>query len=254
MTSLSERINNVMKEVKALEADKKHQQGYGYISADKILARVGEAMANHGISIVPACLEHTTHLHTYTDSYGKEKMLWQVDAQMEMSVSDTDGGEKTVKWTGSGVDYATPDKALYKAMTSGHKYFVMKLFMVGVGNEDGEHEAHEEISGRNVTTNPPNAPKPAQTDNGIQTLNDYENKVYTNSTPAVFFKAAADWIGCTQDEAKEKLRQLGHDKLDKEPLGRVTQLRQLHNAILLPENDVDQVDHLPHFDRDATAV
>lgn len=159
MTTLSQRINDVMKEVKALEADKKHQQGYGYISADKILARVGEAMASNGLSIVPAAIEHNTTLHTYTDSYGKDKMLWQVDAQLEMSIMDIDGAEKTVKWTGSGVDYATPDKALYKAMTSGHKYFVMKLFMVGVGNEDGEHEAHEEIRGRNVTKNPPAASK-----------------------------------------------------------------------------------------------
>jgi hypothetical protein len=76
---------------------------------------------------------------------------------MEMSVSDVDGNEKIVRWTGSGVDYATPDKALYKAMTSGHKYFVMKLFMIGVGNEDGEHENYEEIAGRNVTKNPPRA-------------------------------------------------------------------------------------------------
>lgn len=163
MATLAERINNVMKEVKALEADKKHQQGYGYISADKILARVGEAMANNGLSIVPACVQHTTNLHEYTDSYGKQKMLWQVDAQMQMTISDTEDHYMTVSWTGSGVDYATPDKALYKAMTSGHKYFVMKLFMVGVGNEDGEHEAHEEISGRNVTKNPPRAKQ-----NGVQ--------------------------------------------------------------------------------------
>lgn len=158
MTTLSERINGVMDEVKALEADKKHQQGYGYISADKILARVGEAMVNNGLSIIPACLQHTTNLHTYTDSYGKEKMLWQVDAQMQMTISDAEEHETTVLWTGSGVDYATPDKALYKAMTSGHKYFIMKLFMVGVGNEDSEHEDYTEISNNRVSksaTRPP---------------------------------------------------------------------------------------------------
>lgn len=155
--TLSERINGVMDEVKALEADQKHQQGYGYISANKILSRIGQAMVNNGLAIIPACLQHTTNLHTYTDSYGKEKMLWQVDAQMQMTITDNESEPMAVLWTGSGVDYASPDKALYKAMTSGHKYFIMKLFMVGVGNEDGEHEQREEISGRNVTTNPARA-------------------------------------------------------------------------------------------------
>lgn len=82
-------------------------------------------------------------------------------------------------------------------------------------------------------------------DSGTQTLNDYENRVYTGK-PAVFFKAAADWIGCTEDEAKECLRKLGYTALDKQPMERVKQLRRLHNAMLLP-------DQRPLFDDD-TAV
>jgi predicted RNA-binding Zn-ribbon protein involved in translation (DUF1610 family) len=79
----------------------------------------------------------------------------------------------------------------------------------------------------------------------VQTLNDYENRVYTGK-PAEFFKAAADWIGCTEDEAKEGLRKLGYAALDKQPMERVKQLRRLHNAMLLP-------DQRPLFDDD-TAV
>ncbi len=80
---------------------------------------------------------------------------------------------------------------------------------------------------------------------GIQTLNDYENRVYIGK-PAEFFKAAADWIGCTEDDAKEGLRKLGYAALDKQPMERVKQLRQLHNAMLLP-------DQRPLFDDEAVA-
>jgi phage recombination protein Bet len=86
---------------------------------------------------------------------------------------------------------------------------------------------------------------PTEQDSGIQTLNDYENRVYTDK-PAVFFKVASDWIGCAEDDAKEGLRKLGYAALDKEPMERVKQLRRLHNAMLLP-------DQRPLFDDD-TAV
>jgi hypothetical protein len=43
-------------------------------------------------------------------------------------------------WFGRGTDYGAVDKAVYKAVTSGHKYFLMKLLNIGVGNEDSEHD------------------------------------------------------------------------------------------------------------------
>jgi hypothetical protein len=79
----------------------------------------------------------------------------------------------------------------------------------------------------------------------IQTLNEYENRVYIGK-PAEFFKAAADWIGCTEQDAKDGLRKLGYAALDKQPMERVKQLRQLHNAMLLP-------DQRPLFDDEAVA-
>ncbi len=88
------------------------------------------------------------------------------------------------------------------------------------------------------TTEPParngNGHKNGRAD--IQTLNEYENRVYVGK-PDVFFKTAVDWIGCTEDEAKELLRRLGYEALDKEPMGRVKQLRQLHNAAMPPEQE-----------------
>ena len=71
----------------------------------------------------------------------KQGHRYDVRVDIEMMLADSDGNTETVKWFGRGSDYSVPDKALYKAITSGHKYFLMKLFNVGVGNEDSEHDA-----------------------------------------------------------------------------------------------------------------
>lgn len=80
----------------------------------------------------------------------------------------------------------------------------------------------------------------------IQTLNEYEKPVYTSSKPSVFFTSASSWIGCTQDEAKSMLRELGYEALDKTAMGRVKQLRELHNKVF------GSPDQKPLFEDDAS--
>lgn len=141
------RIAIVSKEVGSLLPDKKNlEQRYDYISADKILERAGDAMAKHGLVVIPSILDSDVKVITYTKTYsGKVEEKWRLDAEIyfEMTVADSDGNAIAQKWVGRGSDYSTPDKALYKAITSGHKYFLMKLFNVGIGNEDGEHEVQD---------------------------------------------------------------------------------------------------------------
>lgn len=141
------RIAIVSKEVGSLLPDKKNlEQRYDYISADKILERAGDAMAKHGLVVIPSIVGSDVKVVTYTKTYsGKVEEKWRLDAEIyfEMTVADSDGNAITQKWVGRGSDYSTPDKALYKAITSGHKYFLMKLFNVGIGNEDGEHEVQD---------------------------------------------------------------------------------------------------------------
>lgn len=124
--------------VGALKTDKKNtQQNYEYISADKILERAGDALAEAGVVVIPAI---TAELMERFDASGKGRY----DAMVRFLMRITDGeSEIDMEWVGRGSDYAVPDKALYKAITSGHKYFLMKLLNIGVGNEDGEHENYE---------------------------------------------------------------------------------------------------------------
>jgi hypothetical protein len=147
-----------------LKADKRNnEQGYNYISADKVLAVSGQALADQGISIIPQIVGAEIK---WIDR-GNGKGRW--DAHLDLKMLVTDGeSEIEVSWAGWGSDYSVPDKANYKALTSGDKYFRMKLLSIGEGNEDGEHENDEDeqrpAPRQNGQSRPPQRPAqpPAQ--------------------------------------------------------------------------------------------
>jgi hypothetical protein len=140
--NLAQKLAAARKKIGSLQPDKRNQdQKYDYISADKILEKCGDVLADVGIVIIPSV---TNVSQSATERAGKSTRL---DALVEFEFVITDGETSyTAMWAGSGNDYSTPDKAVYKAMTSGHKYFLMKLLNIGVGNEDGEHESEAETS------------------------------------------------------------------------------------------------------------
>lgn len=126
------------------------QQRYDYISADQVLSRVGVALAAEGIMIIPAISEEAVEL------VNPKPNQTRYDATVALEMNITDGESSMVQqWVGRGSDYGVPDKALYKAITSGHKYFLMKLFNIGVGNDDGEHEESPQSAQKKQTQKPP---------------------------------------------------------------------------------------------------
>jgi hypothetical protein len=138
MNTLAAKVVKASHEVGALATDKKNPQGnYDYISSDKILQRAGDALANNGLSLVPSITSATVESYRTNE---QSKPYWCANVSMVMTLSD---GETTLEypWHGMGTDYTVADKAFFKAITGGHKYFLMKLLNIGVGNEDGEHEA-----------------------------------------------------------------------------------------------------------------
>ena len=132
-----------------LKADKTNTQDrYNYISADKILAECGQALAAVGVSVIPAMTD--ADINIGETAGGKRRF----DARVAFVMTVTDGDTESAQpWFGFGADYTTPDKAVYKAVTSGHKYFLSKLLMIGEGNEDGEHEAAPEAPARQANGN-----------------------------------------------------------------------------------------------------
>lgn len=135
-----------------LKADKRNkEQNYNYISADKILAEAGQALAENGVAVIPAT--RTITVNQIDRGNGKARY----DAITEMTFTVTDGATAQVQdWCGMGSDYLTPDKAMYKAITSGHRYFLAKLLCIGEGNEDGEHENGEAEKPQRQTVQPTN--------------------------------------------------------------------------------------------------
>jgi hypothetical protein len=131
-----------------LQADKRHdQQRYDYVSTDAILASCGQALAEQGVAVFPTIVQEHVDAIEYETPKG---LKTRYDARIEFGFIVSDGEtEMTFPWIGRGVDYGVPDKATYKAMTSGHGYFLRKLLNVGAGNEDGEHDTPQE--GRQVS-------------------------------------------------------------------------------------------------------
>lgn len=145
--TLASKIAQASMAIGTLEPDKRNDfQKYDYLSANKILARAGAALAEQGVALVPAVTEE----ESWYVEYGN-KSRW--DSRVMFFMTVTDGEETlTATWAGRGSDSAVPDKAMYKAITSGHKYFLMKLLNIGEGNEDGEHENIESLPQRSQNT------------------------------------------------------------------------------------------------------
>ncbi len=119
-----------------LHADKRNKdRGYDYLSSDKILSECGQALFEQGVVILPEITAQ--EIVAGMSSKGTPRF----DCRVDFTFTISDGNETILqKWYGMGSDYAVPDKSLYKAITSGHKYFLMKLLCIGEGNEDGEQE------------------------------------------------------------------------------------------------------------------
>ena len=169
-----------------LNPDKRNQeQRYDYISADKILAVCGQALAAQGVAVFPEITGVVADTVNYTKTYqGRVEEKSRIDARVQFSMKVTDGRETCdLMWIGFGTDYATPDKAVYKAITSGHKYFMVKLLNVGAGNEDSEHDEQDQPTTQQLQQAQPQPQRKPTVSTGNEDIRD--------DPPG--FKIWADW-------------------------------------------------------------
>lgn len=143
-----------------MKGDKRNKdQQYDYISADKALSELGQALFDAGVVVIPTITASVVTTAEYADNYGKAKRRFDAEVTFIMLLTDGEG-DLSLPWRGMGTDYASPDKALYKAITSGHKYFLLKLLCIGEGNEDSEHETPEKPAARPVASGNGHEPPP----------------------------------------------------------------------------------------------
>ena len=90
MSDLTSRIAAASIEVGGrLRADKRNtENNYDYISADKILAECGQALANQGVVLFPAVMETTVSAVQYKE--GRVRYDARVDLVMMLAAADTE--------------------------------------------------------------------------------------------------------------------------------------------------------------------
>lgn len=136
--SLFGKVARVMGAVRRLPKDGTNTfDKYQYISADNAFENIGRAMAEVNLVALPSVLELTTTEGTTKQGGVQLRTL----IHGSITLADGDSGETwTSDWWGEGVDRG--DKSVNKAMTAMMKYYLLRLFMVGSG-EDADADSPE---------------------------------------------------------------------------------------------------------------
>lgn len=114
-------------------------QNYDYAEEAGFLKMLNPILNEIGVLIIPTITSTDRSEVERTSAAGEKKMYLMTTVHYEMTIVDPDSGESIkVSWVGDGED--TADKGIYKAMTSGLKYFLAKFFRVPTG-DDVENEA-----------------------------------------------------------------------------------------------------------------
>jgi hypothetical protein len=113
--------------------------GFTFVTWDDVGARVGTLLAEHGIVSLPS-ITTCEVVQAGTTANGKPIYRATVTLVYEFVNADEPSERTTMTWVGSGDD--SGDKAIQKAATSGAKYLLLKLFMLG-GADDPDRNGEE---------------------------------------------------------------------------------------------------------------
>ncbi len=113
--------------------------GFSFVTWDDVGARVGTLLAENGIVTLPS-MTACEVVQAGTTTTGKPIYRATVTLVYEFVNADEPSERTTMTWVGSGDD--SGDKAIQKAATSGSKYLLLKLFMLG-GADDAERNGED---------------------------------------------------------------------------------------------------------------
>lgn len=142
---MSARLNAAIRDIGGKVAKDKEntQDRYRYASADAIIELAGQSLAAHGVTVEHEIAAQSIVAVEYTSSKGSVAVRYDARLDMLYYLTDEDGNCAVRRWVGYGSDYRVPEKAAYKASTSGEAYFLKRLLKIAADNEDGEHEPRE---------------------------------------------------------------------------------------------------------------
>ena len=117
---------------------------YDYSTDDDVMQSVRPTMAEHNLIALPSVKDRSIE----RVSTGKKEEDYQLHTRvtLEITLIDGDSGQsKTITWEGEAQD--GQDKGLYKAYTSGIKYWALKTFLLSADTDVETHDAAANYSG-----------------------------------------------------------------------------------------------------------
>lgn len=111
---------------------------YSYIKESDVAQKMQELYCKHNVFTTSSVVE--IFEKEVTNSKGKTQIYTSCKIEYTFIDAENPSDTLTVYAYGSGMD--TGDKALYKALTGAHKYFLIRNFNLG-SDEDAEKESPE---------------------------------------------------------------------------------------------------------------
>jgi len=146
-SSLARKLAEIVLEVSGVAKRGRNEfHKYDYVLESDVLWAIRETLAKRNIVVIPEILKSTDS----RDITGKSSTSTVTQVEMMLHITDADSGEKlSLAWTGVGMD--TGDKGIYKAITGGYKYFLMKLFMLASGDDPEGDEKSDKVAAEGRT-------------------------------------------------------------------------------------------------------
>lgn len=159
--TLAEKIAAVMGHLNRVPKNGRNAfHGYDYATEGDVADTVREALAAEGVACIPSVEEFQTKEGTTA------KGAPQVIATVKVKYTITDGHEVlSAIFFGMAADNAPGDKALYKALTGAHKYFMLKTFSISTG-DDEDPEREPDAPPRKPQPRPARPPESERQDHG----------------------------------------------------------------------------------------
>lgn len=143
------------------------QYSYSYISETQILETVRPLLAERKIAVFVSADSQTSELIEVTksrrDGATYKAAIAKATVTLRATFADGDSGE-TFTIFGQGAADDAADKALYKAITSAHRYLWWKTLLIGTDDEDvNRGNADYEYGGGSSTPSAPASPSTPET-------------------------------------------------------------------------------------------
>lgn len=175
--ALFKKMSNVMAHLDRIEK-RGHNSffNYDFVTSDDVLDAVRKAMVKEGLALYVNMTGTSTAETGGVDKAGKPKI--KHIAYFEFNFADSETGEVlSCLWQGEALD--NEDKALSKCATSAEKYFLLKTFLIGTGDEPDPDES-DDTGQKSATKRPGNnklaqPPEPPRSEISIETAENILN-------------------------------------------------------------------------------